>query len=188
MSPVRPIDRWFVAQVLPHESSYLQLARRLTGRRDEAQDLVQESYARLFALDGWAAILNPQAYVLRSIRHIAIERMRRAKIVDFQQLVEADHADLADDAPDPLAVAMGRDGLRRFSEALARLPERCREVFVRRRVQEQPPRQMAEELGVSLSTLEKRLARAFYLLAQQGVGGDDDPPGDESQQDVIREG
>ena len=155
---------------MPHEIAFHRSARRFTRSQDEARDLVQEAYARLFATDGWAGIANPRAYVTRSIRHIAIERIRRAKIIDFRQLVEADHAGFADDAPDPFDAAAGKDALRRFSAALARLPDRCREVFVRRRVQEQSPREISEELGISVSTLEKRLARAFYLLAQDGLG------------------
>ncbi|MBZ6384056.1 RNA polymerase sigma-70 factor (ECF subfamily) [Sphingomonas sp. BE270] len=181
MPIIRPIDRWFVDEVMPHEASYLAFARRLTGSREDASDLVQEAYLRLFAADGWAGIVNPQAYVHRSIRHIVIDRLRRAKIVDFRQFVEADHVQLHDDVPDQFRVAAGKEALKRFSEVLSRLPDRCREVFVRRRVQEQSPAEIAEDLGVSVSTLEKRLARAIYLLTQEGVGSPSNDPDDGSE-------
>lgn len=176
MPIIRPIDRWFVDEVMPHEAGYLAFARRLTGSKEEARDLVQEAYLRLFAAGGWAGIVNPQAYVHRSIRHIVIDRLRRAKIVDFQQFVEADHGQLHNDVPDQFRVAAGKEALKKFSEVLFQLPDRCREVFIRRRVQEQSPAEIAEDLGVSVSTLEKRLARAIYLLAQKGVGGPSNDP------------
>lgn len=151
---------------------------------------MQEAYARLFATDGWSAIDNPPGYLLRTIRHVAIERMRRAKIINFQQLIEAEHGDVADDMPDAFDIAAGRDRLKRFSEALGRLPERCRDVFVRRRVRGQTPHEVSKELGVSISTLEKRLARAFFLLAQQGVGSPDDTPHMENEPvaDIAHDG
>lgn len=172
MSPVRPKDRWFIDEVLPEEGSYLKLARRLTHSHDDARDLVQEAYARLFAMDGWAAITNPPAYVSRCIRNIAIEKLRRAKVIDFRHMVEADQDEFVDDTPDAFRIMAGREGIRKISEALARLPERCREVFVRRRVHDQSPTEISEALGVSISTLEKRLARAFFLLARDGIGND----------------
>jgi len=165
---LRPIDQWFIVEVLPHEDSYMKQARRMSNSFQDAQDLVQETYAKLFALDGWAAIGQPQAYVHRMIRHLAIERLRRARVIDFQHLQEADHDTMTDDAPDPFAIVEGRERLARFANVLACLPARCREVFVRRRIDEQSPREISQELGVSLSTLEKRLARAYVLLAREG--------------------
>ncbi|RVU02312.1 RNA polymerase sigma factor [Novosphingobium umbonatum] len=167
---LRAIDQWFIDEILPHEASFLTQARRLCGSAEEAQDLVQDAYVKLFGLDGWAAIDHPQAYMRRVLVHMAIERMRRAKVVAFQQLQEIEHSRLADDAPDAFAVAAGRSRLAHLAQSVARLPERCREVFVRRRLEEQSPTQIARELGLSLSTLEKRLARAYVLLAQDGWG------------------
>jgi RNA polymerase sigma factor (sigma-70 family) len=166
MSALRPIDRWFIDEVLPHEARYLMVARRLTRDSDEAADLVQEALLRLMNVDGWSAIANPPAYVVRTIQNIAIERVRRAKIVEFQQLSEIDAANFHDDAPDAFRLVSGQEQVARLAEAITALPERCRTVFVRRRLREQSPRQIAGELGISLSTFEKRLARALYLLTR----------------------
>jgi RNA polymerase sigma factor (sigma-70 family) len=172
MSATRPQDRWLIDEVLPYEQRYLSVARRLTRGGDDAADLVQEALVRLMAVDGWAAIANPPAYVIRSIHNIALERMRRAKVVAFQQLAEIDTFDLHDEDPDPFRVAAGRDQVARLTKAIDLLPERCRTVFVRRRFREQSPREIAQDLGISLSTFEKRLARALYLLARAVEPGD----------------
>ncbi|WP_343610865.1 RNA polymerase sigma factor [Novosphingobium sp.] len=164
MTVIRPIDRWFVEEVLPCEGRLLAAAQRMCRDTEDARDLVQDVLARMLTIEGWSAIASPQSYMLRIMRNMAIERIRRARIVDFRQLSETDHLDLADDAPDQQRIAEDREALAHFQHALAALPERCREVFVRRRLEEQAPRAIAEELGVSLSTLEKRLARALHLL------------------------
>jgi len=161
---IRPIDRWFIEEVLPCEGRLLVAAQRLCRDPEDARDLVQDVLARMLTIEGWSAIASPQGYMLRILRNMAIERMRRARIVDFRQLSESDHLDLADDAPDQQRIAEDREALADVQQALAALPERCREVFVRRRIDEQSPRAIAQDLGLSLSTLEKRLARAIHLL------------------------
>jgi RNA polymerase sigma-70 factor (ECF subfamily) len=163
---IRPIDRWFIEEVLPCEARLLAVAQRLCRDPEDARDLVQDVLARMLTIEGWSAIASPQGYMLRIMRNMAIERMRRARIVDFRQLSETDHLDLADDAPDQQRIAEDREALAHFHQALDTLPERCREVFVRRRIEDQLPRAIAQELDVSLSTLEKRLARAIHLLTR----------------------
>lgn len=190
MSVTRPRDRWLIDEVLPHEGRYLAVARRLTHGGEEAADLVQEALVRVMAIDGWAAITDPRAYVIRSIHNIALERMRRAKVVAFQQLSELDTIDLRDDAPDAFQVIAGRDQVARLRKAIDLLPERCRTVFVRRRFREERPSDIASDLGISLSTFEKRLSRALYLLARAVEPGDkpqaDPAPGQDGQTRATR--
>lgn len=167
MPVVRPIDRWFIEEVLPHERYLAATAARLTGHADDTRDLVQDVFARMMALEGWSTIANPRAFMVRTLRNLAVERLRRSRVVTFQQLVDADHLETLDDSPDPQRIVEGREALSHVQAALDQLPERCRTVFVRRRIDEQSPREIAAELGVSLSTLEKRLARAIELLTRK---------------------
>ena len=176
MPVIRPIDAWFVEEVLPHETRLRAFARKLTGSADEAEDLLQEAFARLFAVQGWAAIENPPAYLGRSLRHIAIERMRRRRVVDMRQLVEAEHLPLIDDRPDQHRVAAGRESLRKVSDFLAGLPERSRTIFVRRRIEGESSKAIAVDLGISISTFEKRLARAIELLMHARLLDEDGAP------------
>ncbi len=173
MSVIRPIDIWFAEEILPYEPRLLDAARRICRSKDEAADLVQEAFARLLALEGWAGIANPQAYALRALRHIAIERIRRQRIVEFHQLTEIDHLALPDSAPDPERVATGRDSLRHVGRIIAALPERCRTVFVRRRIEGESSKAIAADLGISLSTFEKRLARAIELVSRATLAVDE---------------
>lgn len=172
MSVVRPIDLWFAEEILPHEARFREAARRLCRHQAEAEDLVQEAFARLFASQGWQAIAHPQAYVLAMLRNIAIERMRRAAVVDLRHFVDIGQTDIGDDAPCPHRVAEGRDALARLGQAIASLPERCRVVLLRRRVAGESAKAIASDLGISLSTFEKRLARAIHLLGQADLAAE----------------
>jgi RNA polymerase sigma-70 factor (ECF subfamily) len=161
---VRPIDRWFVDEVLPHERAYLDYARRAARSDDEAGDIVQEAYAKIFTLDGWAAIANPPGYVMRMIRNLAVGRIRQARVVTMQPLPPSALCEIADEAPDSFRVIAGRTQMARVQQAISQLPDRCRVALVRRRFAEETPREIAHDLGISVSTFEKRLARAVELL------------------------
>lgn len=166
MPLLRDIDRWFIDEVLPHEARYLALARRLTGSRDQAADLVHDAYARLFRDDAWRSIDHPPAYVLRMVRNLGVQRLRRSKIVSFASVANIEELENAELAPDPFDRMVARHELRRLLNAIRELPARCRDVMVLRRFEELPPREVATRLGLSLSTMEKRLARGLYLLTK----------------------
>lgn len=161
---IRPIDRWFVDEVLPHERAYVAYARRTVRDEDEAGDIVQEVYAKLFTLDGWTAIANPPGYVMRMIYSHAIDRIRHARVVAMQPVPAPAMTDVADDMPDSFRIVAARAQMTRVHQAIAALPDRCRIALVRRRFGEESPRAIADDLGISISTFEKRLARAVELL------------------------
>jgi RNA polymerase sigma-70 factor (ECF subfamily) len=166
MSYLRDLDRWFIEQVLPHEAAYLAHARRLCGDAEDAADLVQDAYARLFGLETWRDLTSPKAYTLAMIRNLAIQRMRRARVVSMRQIVGLDADDLADEAPNAQHQTIAREQLRRLLKAVERLPDRCRQIVIMRRFEDRSPQEIARRLGLSLSTLEKRLARGMFLLSQ----------------------
>jgi RNA polymerase sigma-70 factor (ECF subfamily) len=164
MPTLRPIDQWFLSEVLPYEARFVSAARRLLRNPDDAYDLVQEVFARLFGLESWADIANPRAYVLRMLRNLAIERIRRSQIVEFQQLADIEALNLIDESPDPYRAVSAEEQVQRIWAVLEGMPDEYRTVLIQRRFEDQPLSALAREMGMSVSTLEKRLARALYLL------------------------
>lgn len=179
MSYLRDIDRWFIEDVLPHERVFLAHARRFCVNAEDAADLVQDVYAKLFGLEAWRGLSNPRAYALTMIRNMAIQRLRRARVVNIRQMAGLDAADLTDETPDAQHQTIDREQLRRLLKAVERLPDRCRQIVIMRRFDEKSPQEIARILGLSLSTLEKRLARGMHLLAlamAAEVSAPADPP------------
>jgi RNA polymerase sigma-70 factor (ECF subfamily) len=65
-----------------------------------------------------------------------------------------------------------RDELRRIAEAIAELPQKTAQIFTLRRVHGLSQRQIAQQLGVPESTVEKHISRGIHLLmARFGRGG-----------------
>lgn len=166
MAWLRDIDKWFAEAVLPFASTYRAYARKLTGDAVEAEDLVQEAYAKVLGVSDWRRLETPERFVLTIIRNLAFERFRRAKVVGIRQIGVLEMEALPDPAPDAHAVASAREELLRVLDAVDRLPEQCRRVVTLRKMEGLSPGQIAVRLGLSISTVEKHLAKGLMLLTK----------------------
>lgn len=167
MAWLRDIDIWFADHVFIFHQQHRRYAISLVRQPDEAEELVQEAYARLFALDGWAAIANPHAFTIRIIRNLAIERLRRAAVVRLDQGALLHTLDIADQDPTPDVVAMDRSELDHVARAMEDMPPRMREALYLRRIEGLPPAQVAERMNISVSTVETHLVKALRLLVER---------------------
>lgn len=167
MSWLRPIDQWFADHVFVHQALHRRYARRLTGDATEAEDIVQEAYARLFSLGDWASIVNPHAFTMRIIHNVATDRFRRAEVVRIDRGAALQALELEDEAPLPDSVAHHRTELRRLAALLDTLPDRCHEAVRLRRIEGLPPGEVAEKMGISVSTVEKHLTKGLRLLIER---------------------
>jgi len=161
---LRDVDRWFIEEVLPHRVAFRKHAARLVAAAD-AEDLVQEAYARAIEASHHREIDNPRAFVLTIIRNLAFERHRRASVVRFEHLADMEAMDFADGAPDQFAVVSGQLELSRLMELMKTLPTQARTVVQLRRFEGMLPKDIAVRLGLSVSTVEKHLAKGLAILA-----------------------
>lgn len=167
MSWLRDIDIWFADHVFVFNQQHRRYALSLARQREESEELVQEAYARLFALDDWASIANPHAFTMRIIRNLAIERFRRADVVRLDQSALLHTLEVADQDPTPDVVAMDRSELRHVLNVMQAMPPRMREALHLRRIEGLPPAQVAERMNISVSTVETHLVKALRLLVQR---------------------
>lgn len=165
MGWLREIDRWFLAEVLPHAAAYRAKAAHFCGR-DDADDLVQEAYARVLKTPDYRAIVTPRGFVLRIVHNLALERLRRANVVRIELLASLEVLDVADPAPDAFAVAAGRSEMQRLLHLIDALPPQCARVMHMRKIQGVPPTAIAEALSISISTVEKHIARGLALVTK----------------------
>lgn len=154
-----------MSEVLPHAAAYRARAAHFCGR-GEADDLVQEAYARILATPDYKAICNPRAFVLTVVHNLALERLRRANVVRIDALASMEVLDIADPAPDAFAVSSGRSEMQLLLRLINELPPQCGRVLHMRKIQQMPPARIAEELCISLSTVEKHIAKGLALITK----------------------
>lgn len=134
-------------------------AAKLLGCSDRAQDVAQEAFAGLLARMANAAVPEPRAYLFTAARNLALDKLRRERTE--AQAGPAAMAGLADVAPSAEAVVASRQRLVTLAMALNELPDATRTVFLLARVEGLPHREIAARLGVSVSMVEKHVARAL---------------------------
>lgn len=164
MTWLRPIDRWFAERVFVHQDIHRAYAHRLMRNSDDAEDLVQEAYSRLFRLDNWAHIANPHAFTMRILHNEAMERFRRADVVPIDRGAALTAMEPIDDDPGPHATVAARAELKRVAQAIEALPARCRQAIHLRRIDGLSPKEVAAKMEISVSTVEKHLTKGLRLL------------------------
>jgi RNA polymerase sigma-70 factor (ECF subfamily) len=171
----KDIIAWVGAEILPHEADVRRWLRRAGTAAADVDDIVQEAYCRLAALDSVAHIASGRAYLFRTVRNIAIERLRRARVVRIDSVTEIDALNVVDMEPSPERIVGGRRELRRVRELIEELPPRCREIFKLRRIHAVPQREVARLLGVTENVVEMQSARGLRLilraLSENGAPG-----------------
>ncbi|MBV8686393.1 MAG: sigma-70 family RNA polymerase sigma factor [Alphaproteobacteria bacterium] len=168
------------------------LRRFLAARRvapDEAEDLLQELYVKL-SLKATGPVLDARAYLYRTLDNMIVDR-RRADLRRGAREEAWAGADLTDgsvaDEPTPERIVSARRQLGAVEKALSALPERTLLVFRRFRLDGATQRDIAAELGISISAVEKHLQRAYKVVADIRHRLDADsspsrrPPGEDSR-------
>lgn len=154
------IADWVCLEILPYERE----ARRWLQRSRlpvESDDIIQEAYARIAALDGIAHIQNGRAYFLTTVRSLALQHLRRSKVVRMDSFTDLPPQHIRDDRPGPEAIVWSRREVQRLMQSL---PERCRAIFHLCRIKGYTQKETAEALGISENVVEKQVARAIEVL------------------------
>lgn len=155
---------WLSRHVLKHEPALRAWLghRRIAGL--EIDDIVQETYARLIAVESVANIENVKNYMFQTAYSVLVTHVRRSKVVSFQTVSDLDQIGAMSSEFTPETQVIDRDELQRLGEAIAALPGKIQDVFVLRRVRGLSQRDVARTLGLSESTVEKHMSRGIYLL------------------------
>jgi RNA polymerase sigma-70 factor (ECF subfamily) len=154
---------WFKASILPHQAALRARLRRSLPPEADLDDLVSETLARAYAAEDWGRVANGRHYLFRIARNMLVDAARRDAIAPFDLVPHFD--DRHEDWTTETTIS-ARDELRQVQRAIDGLPQQCRRVFVLRRVHERSIGEIAEEMGLSISTVEKHLAKALMLVSR----------------------
>jgi RNA polymerase sigma-70 factor (ECF subfamily) len=162
----------FARYVLPEVDVLLRVARSLTRRAADAEDLVQDTLLRAFhGIDGFDGA-HPRAWLLTIMRnaHINRNRRRRPELLDdqdaaFERLAATEERG----AQTPEGLVVGETFDKVVTDALAALPDRFRSVVTLVDVHGLSYAEAAEVLGIPVGTVMSRLHRARARMRQRLV-------------------
>ena len=146
-----------------HASELHGFARRRAGRQ-EAEDVVQDTYLHLLQRGNAATLEHPRPYLYRIAANLAVDLARKAKIRLRYGGEGCAFACSAEAPPSPEAAAAGAMELRRLHAALRELPPRCRDAFLLNRIEDLTHAEIAARLGVSERTIDRHMVTAWEHL------------------------
>lgn len=142
-----------------YRSLYLPLgmyALRLCGSTEQAEDIVQEAFLKLWAkIEEGLEITDFKAYAYGAVRNEALHWLRdsgrRMEPVDELPEVSLEEIDTSE-----------RDAA--LWRAIEALPERCRRIFLLSKRDGFSHAEIADELGISVKTVENQITKAYSRL------------------------
>ena len=144
-------------------------AHWLTGNREEAEDLVQETYAK--ALKGFSSFhlgTNFRAWIYRILRNTFLTSRTGLKVTMTVPLdPEEDGTDLPVEYGTPETILFERSNREQLQRAIDELPLHFREVFLLCEVEEMSYQETAEALSIPVGTVMSRLSRARKTLGSR---------------------
>lgn len=176
---------WFKAVVLPHEAAVRARLRRICPPGFDVDNLVAEALARAYQANEFARITAGRSYLLTIARNLLIDALRRETIVSLDFVADIDV--LRDETTAERQV-QAREELRWLQGVVDRLPLQPRKVFLLRRVHDLSPSDIAAQMGLSVSTVEKHLAKALRRVAEARAEREDQALGRAAPEDVRRRG
>lgn len=156
----------FEELAMPLFDSLYNLARWLTQNREEAEDLVQETYAK--ALKGFPSFqpgTNFRAWIFRILRNTFLTSRAGLEATATVPLEGEDQApDFRVTTETPESILLQRLNQQIVQEAIEKLPVIFREIVLLSEVEEMSYKEIAETLSIPIGTVMSRLARARGML------------------------
>jgi RNA polymerase sigma-70 factor, ECF subfamily len=158
----------FEALAVPLFGQLYNFAHWLAQNRAEAEDLVQETYAK--ALKGFSSFqpgTNFRAWMYRILRNTFLTSrtgLQAAKTVALDE--EGDYSAAVSDCGTPEAILIERSNQQLVQDALSELPIQFREILLLCEVDEMSYQEIAETLSIPIGTVMSRLSRARAALRE----------------------
>ncbi len=135
-----------------------------------AEDVIQDLYLKITTVNPDYEIENPTAFLFRMANNIHLNRLRASKSADMRERAWYDTYSLisggetVDDAPSAEMQLSSRQQLGCLLEALKDLPEKTQTIFRLHKLEGVPQTEVAAQLGISISSVEKQLSAALKSL------------------------
>lgn len=157
---------WVITHFLPFEAELRSVLRRVCGRPEEVDDVIQEVYSRVLDCQSLAHVREPKAFLVQTAKNLLTDKLRRESVVRIEAVASLEDLDVAGDSPDPERIAMARAELKWVIGLIANLPARCKAVFRARRIYGMSQKETAETVGISEELVEYETRRGLDLISK----------------------
>ncbi len=164
--------------LVKYERQVYGIARRIVGQHHDAEEIAQQTFLSVIEhLGEFREESQFRTWLLRIATNHALALLRKRSVRAAQSIDAPDFEDTYEGIPHPEFIAVWRErpeeiAARRetrqhVDDALARLDEKYRLVFVLRDIEELSTRETADILGISVEAVKVRLLRARLMLRER---------------------
>lgn len=143
--------------------------RRYVGDEDTAYDLLQETFTKLyFSANTYKPEYKFSTWLFQIALNLCRDYGRKKKLIQFFSLDAEETAfEIADNSPNPEAIAGSAQAVKHISKAIDSLPHKLKTALIVFALEERSQEECAELLGITAKTVETRVYRARKLLKEK---------------------
>lgn len=158
---------WFDQLVMDTRDGLARHTRKYANCPDDVQEILQETYLKVFCAlnDSGRREHRPKALLYTTSRNVAISRLRHSKVVRDNATVVTVSEELRCPIAGTEQQASARQRLDSLRIAIDALPPKCRKAIVLRLVNGFSQKDIAEDMNIAESTVEKHLAQGLRRCA-----------------------
>lgn len=146
------------------------LSKKVRNNED-ANDLAQEAFLRMHKFQLSRPLDNARAFLYKTANNLVVDQMRRAKVHDkylsFEMLPEQSDEENDKYVPSAERTVSAEQELDQIYQVVDRMPEKVRRAFLMHRGKDLSYPQIASEMGVSTSMVEKYIIKALKILREE---------------------
>jgi len=142
-----------------HQAALKRYISRFLPNSYDIEDVSQETFLRAFTTEKSREIEQPKSFLFRIAKHVALTQLtqKSRQITDYLEDFDESEVLLTEDTVEDELIA--RETLGIHCEAVAGLPPQCRRVYLMRKVYGMSHKEIAGQLGIAVSTVEKHLIK-----------------------------
>ena len=156
----------FENRVLPSKNKLFRFAFRFLGNEDEAKDIVQEVFIRVWnGREQMEGVQNWEAWCMRITKNLSLDRLRVLTRKRTQSI--EDSFDLQHEALTPHESTEMGESMQKIAQMIAALPEKQRQVMHLRDVEGYSYQEICEILELDMSQVKVSLFRARNAVREK---------------------
>ena len=150
-----------------HEPQLVQYLTRMLGRADLAREVIQDTYEKIHKQYRPDEVMYPRAMLYKIATNFALMRLRRARLESTIITGPQGMEKVPDEAAPPDKRAIADEINERLVQTIKELRPNLRVVLVMAHVQGIARKDIAEQLGISLKRVDKRMTKALRTLRER---------------------
>ncbi len=147
-----------------HYKNLLYYIQRMVGDKEQAIDIIQETYAKALEKARDIEIKNEKAFLYKIARNIVIDQARKNQIREIVTYEEEDFSIPKNEQPDEIVLENVKEEL--LLEALNNLPKHLKQVFILHVFEGLEKKDIAKMMNLNLNTIQKYVINATAKLTE----------------------